>query len=152
MNTQIACLEFESLLVKEYSALPITIPLGKHKCRMELHRNHENYSWIIWNYGKKAADEDETVIGLEIEGNKVVGYDGVFSLPKQAELLLRAAGYDVTDVTENPETEFQWNSAHPVGTCAKCGSEMAHNVPRLGDGGGFIHKAAGKYECKNEPQ
>jgi uncharacterized phage protein (TIGR01671 family) len=36
----------------------------------------------------------------------------------------------------------------PTMTCGHCGKEMAHNVPRLGDAGGFIHKGTGKFECK----
>jgi uncharacterized phage protein (TIGR01671 family) len=33
-------------------------------------------------------------------------------------------------------------------TCGNCGKEMSHNVPRLGDSGGFVHKETGKFECK----
>jgi uncharacterized phage protein (TIGR01671 family) len=35
-------------------------------------------------------------------------------------------------------------------TCGHCGKEMSHNVPRLGDSGGFVHKNTGKFECANE--
>ncbi len=40
---------------------------------------------------------------------------------------------------EAPEGGYQYNPAHKVATCGKCGREMRHNVPRLGDDGGFIH-------------
>ena len=43
--------------------------------------------------------------------------------------------------------EFPHNPAHPIGTCAKCGGEMVHNVPRIGTDGGFVHKETGRTEC-----
>lgn len=36
---------------------------------------------------------------------------------------------------------------HPHPTCGNCGNEMGHNVPRLGDSGGFVHKETGMFEC-----
>ena len=38
----------------------------------------------------------------------------------------------------------------PTMTCGHCGKKMAHNVPRLGDAGGFVHKETGKFECSNK--
>jgi len=103
MNGYVACLEFEAELVEEYSAVPQVTSLGRHKHRMELHRAGErNMDCIIWNYGRRAPDEDETVIGLEIEDRKVVGYDGVMCIPAEAVLLLKAAGLDTSEI-EGPE-------------------------------------------------
>lgn len=51
------------------------------------------------------------------------------------------------DEQNGKSSKFGWNPAHPVGTCGDCGAEMAHNVPRLGADGGFVHKATGKLEC-----
>jgi len=46
--------------------------------------------------------------------------------------------------------KFEWNPAHPIGTCCTCGEEMAYNVPRLGKNGGFVHKATGKFSCSDK--
>jgi hypothetical protein len=46
------------------------------------------------------------------------------------------------------EVTYPWNPAHPVGTCAKCGAEMAYNVPRTGPNGGYVHKETGKPICR----
>ena len=43
--------------------------------------------------------------------------------------------------------EYPHNPDHPIGTCAKCGEEMAYNVPRLGLNGGFIHKNTSNTQC-----
>lgn len=32
-------------------------------------------------------------------------------------------------------------------TCGECGKEMRHNVPRLGDSGGFVHADTGSFLC-----
>lgn len=53
----------------------------------------------------------------------------------------------VEDADKFLNETFGHNPNHKVGTCQTCGKEMAHNVPRLGDGGGFIHKDSGKFEC-----
>ena len=45
---------------------------------------------------------------------------------------------------------FPYNSAHEVGTCAKCGQEMRFNSPRLGPNGGYVHKDTGEYDCQTK--
>lgn len=45
-----------------------------------------------------------------------------------------------------PVVEYPYNPAHKIGTCGKCGGEMAYNVPRLGPDGGFI-RADGRFLC-----
>ena len=52
----IASLEFIQHLVMEHSSGPTVTSLGQHFHRMELKVDGEN-GVIIWNYGKKAADE-----------------------------------------------------------------------------------------------
>ena len=42
---------------------------------------------------------------------------------------------------------FVYNPEHAIGTCGDCGREMIHNIPRLGDNGGFIHKENHSYMC-----
>lgn len=38
-----------------------------------------------------------------------------------------------------------------IGTCGLCGAELAYNVPRLGPGGGYVHKSTGKLDCGESP-
>lgn len=87
--------EFTSELVLETSLSSISI--GTHHNKMELQREGSCGS-IVWNYGKQAADEEETVIGLIFEGMNVTDYDGVFSLPREARMLLIEAGYNLEQV------------------------------------------------------
>jgi hypothetical protein len=90
-------LEFKHELCLESSYS--RIDLGMHFNRMELKIDKSGYyGHIIWNYGKNAADEDETVIGLSFNGNgELCDYDGVFDLPKEAIQLIKANGYTLDD-------------------------------------------------------
>ena len=54
-------------------------------------------NYIIWNYGKESWSEDETVIGIYLENNTLVDYDGIFELPEQAMILLRTNGVVVPE-------------------------------------------------------
>jgi hypothetical protein len=38
-------------------------------------------------------------IGLEFEGKRLVGYDGVFACPLEVLTMLQDAGYDVSEIT-----------------------------------------------------
>ncbi len=49
-----------------------------------------------------------------------------------------------------PESPFEYNPTHPIGTCALCGGEMLYNVPRMGPGGGFVHKETASLYCPEE--
>jgi hypothetical protein len=66
--------------------------LGAFKNRMEF--VNQTSPMIIWNYGKQAPDEDETLIGLTFEGKELVDYDGVMSMPEEAVELLECLGYN----------------------------------------------------------
>src|ERR1035437_7679679 len=44
--------------------------------------------------------------------------------------------------------QYGYNPAHIIATCGDCGAEMVYNVPRMGPGGGFVHKATGKLQCE----
>ncbi len=48
------------------------------------------------------------------------------------------------------EAMYPHNPDHKVGTCGKCGKEARHNVPRLGEAGGFTH-ADGSPICVTAP-
>ena len=96
----VAVKEFTAELVLERSSTPDVESMGTMKNRMELHRaSSSSYGdCIVWNYGRKAPNEDETVIGLIFEGDNVVDYDGVMSLPREACQLLASAGYDLSEL------------------------------------------------------
>ena len=91
---QIAKLEFEAELVREYSAVPTVESLGHRRQTMTLYAE-AGRGLIEWEAGD---DGEGAAIGLIFEGRRVTDYDGVFSLPRQAEKLLEAAGYDVREV------------------------------------------------------
>lgn len=42
---------------------------------------------------------------------------------------------------------FAYNPEHPIGTCCTCGEEVVYNVPRIGSGGGYVHKSTGRFIC-----
>lgn len=95
----VAVKEFTAELVREYSAVPNVTPLGVMHHRMELHRSPGVYGdCIVWNWGRSAPDSGEQVIGLGFDGMKVVDYDGVFSLPREACQLLSSAGFDLSEL------------------------------------------------------
>ena len=91
---QLARLEFEAELVREYSAIPTVDSLGRRKQTMTLYLVSDRAGMIEWI----AGEDEDARIGLIFEGRRVVDYDGVFSLPMQAVKLLEAAGYDCSEV------------------------------------------------------
>ncbi len=103
MNPITLTKKFRARLVEEYSAIPKRTDLGVHDCEMNLHVGDDIAAIagdrIVWYYTKDGETE-VTEIGLELEGTKVVGYDGVFSLPTEAVALLKEAGLDTTEVEE----------------------------------------------------
>jgi hypothetical protein len=62
---------------------------GKHESTMTLYRDGRGL-YIEWDI--PSIDEVEH-IGLEVEGKRIVGYDGVQSFPKLAYKWLRSLGY-----------------------------------------------------------
>lgn len=89
---------FEAELVEEYSCLPKAISLGRCMHEMTLVPHDPDLgSHIVWDYVRD-GEEDQTLIGLELRGKKVEGYDGVFELPKEAIALLEENGYDCSEV------------------------------------------------------
>jgi len=63
-------------------------------------------------------------------------------VPEKADLLAKLG-------VNGKDSAFPHNPAHPIGTCSECGGEMTFNVPRLGPGGGYIHKATGRCLCND---
>jgi hypothetical protein len=65
--------------------------LGKHASTMTLYRQGDHLS-IEWDFPTLETTEQ---IGLELEGKRVVGYDGVMSFPRPAYKWLRSLGYSI---------------------------------------------------------
>jgi len=73
----------------EYESCPHT---------MELYVEGDDGAYILWCIDEENGDLDEICIGLEIEGKDVIGYDGVFELPIQAQELLKNNGYNLEEL------------------------------------------------------
>lgn len=98
MKTPLLTKDFTTELVLETTAARPQ-NLGVFHNRMSLYFDDPDYgNMIVWNYGKKAPDEDETVIGLGLNGRAVIDYDGVFELPRQARELLIEAGFSLHEL------------------------------------------------------
>jgi hypothetical protein len=71
-----------------------TFNAGETKNRMELFF----YSGcVVWNFFGKNG-EDVKVITLTFDGWKVIGYEGVSEMPKEALGMLKLAGFDITAI------------------------------------------------------
>lgn len=93
MNTLIASKTFTASMYYEGSWG--SRPAGSHSSTMELHKNKLGQYYIEWDIPEL---DENYCIGLEVEGTDVVGYDGIFSLPEQAIELLKANGFNTSDV------------------------------------------------------
>lgn len=91
---------FTSRLQVEHSNCSRPIDIGLHENTMEWFP-HNGFSGIIeWCYWPAGEHTDCEVvhIGIELRGNRAVGYDGVFSLPKEAIDYLQELGFDTSEV------------------------------------------------------
>lgn len=92
-------IQFRTELVLERSISPYPEELGMYNNTMEFYKNENGYFCIEWiAEAVKGDDEQYALIGIELEGHDVVGYDGVFSLPKEAIKLLQDCGYNTKEV------------------------------------------------------
>jgi hypothetical protein len=66
--------------------------LGEHASDMTLYQGDGGDLMIEWNFPSLEATEH---VGLEMEGRRVVGYDGVMSFPRPAFKWLRSLGYRI---------------------------------------------------------
>lgn len=90
---KIGSLDFRAELFLERSVSPVKRSIGVKNNTMTLYMDEDRQSGIIeWEYG----EEDVEVIGIWIEGKRVVDFDGVFSLPNEAKKLLNNHGYVVS--------------------------------------------------------
>lgn len=93
--TKITAIEFSADLTRDDGVSSKLQNLGRFYNRMEYRPEHRI---IIWNYGKDAPDEDETVIGIQLEDNVLVDYDGLYSIPEEAMRLLELNGINVDEM------------------------------------------------------
>lgn len=87
--------KFKSRVIKETS-YGIVDDYGEKDNSMELMKvdNHLEIEWII---GK---EEDVVHIGIETNGKDIVGYDGVFEIPKQSIELLKECGFNTKEIED----------------------------------------------------
>ena len=91
-------------------------------------KNNKNFFWTLYWQESKAGGHYKFKIP-----KKVITKQGIETQSKDSKELNPLG----------PKT-----NSHPVGTCGHCSKELSHNVPRLGNSGGFIHKDTGKFECQ----
>lgn len=93
---------FTAEIVREHSSSPVVQDLGEYESTMSLYFRPDGGGFIEWDI---PALEDGAEIGLWFEysdnGTRtLVDYDGIFSLPREAVALLRAAGVIVPEDME----------------------------------------------------
>jgi hypothetical protein len=90
MTTAIATIKLAKQAIVRESTYG-TRDLGKHASTMTLHCEKSRF-FIEWDFPSLETTEH---IGLEMEGKRVVGYDGVMSFPRPAYKWLRSLGYTI---------------------------------------------------------
>lgn len=96
---KIAEIKFKAEIVYEYSMTPVPVSQGMAENEMVLYVSEDGESGSIdWNIEYEDGEGESVGIGLEIEGNKIVGYDGVFEIPKEGQKLLTDNGYDLSEL------------------------------------------------------
>lgn len=90
---------FTSRLQVEHTNCSRAIDIGLHENTMEWfpHDGGGMIEWCYWPVGKH-TDCDVVHIGIQARRGRVIGYDGVFSLPNEAIEYLQELGFDTTEV------------------------------------------------------
>lgn len=103
-------IRFKAFVVREYSATPKVEPLGEAECEMEWYPQDPDGSMeelrlgeIEWRYrlnmgGARPGEWEIEHIGIEGRGPRITGYDGCFSLPKEAIGFLKQMGFNTSEV------------------------------------------------------
>lgn len=89
---------FKSRVVRE-TAYGVVGDYGEQDNTMTLMRVNNNLM-IEWEVGDEL---DYTSIGIETVGHDVIGYDGVFEIPKEALELLRDAKFNTKEIEVDSE-------------------------------------------------
>lgn len=107
----------------------------------------KDYAWRQLDAARKAAAE--TNLGGSVSGTATAPRHSL-----TAEHIVPESPFESEclggESSASPAQIFRHNPAHEIGTCGRCGEEMAYNVPRLGPNGGYIHKATGSLSCADE--
>jgi hypothetical protein len=96
---QVGFLEFTNRVVSE-TAYGVVADYGERRSTMTLFALKGQYliEWLVFDERGEVIDGAD--IGIWAEHRKVVDYDGVFELTKEAIQLLQSAGFDTTEVSE----------------------------------------------------
>jgi hypothetical protein len=96
MKIQVEFIATESLAlensfgtIKEQNDIELQVTIGI---------NSDDYGWFEIYDVETGGDEWYAEGGLELEGMAVMGYDGVFALPRCIIEKLREMGYDVSEI------------------------------------------------------
>jgi hypothetical protein len=92
--------KFSSIAYKE-TAYGIVENYGQQQQTMKLMRVDKSLliEWVVGD------NMDSAEIGIEAVGMDIVGYDGVFEIPKQAIELLKEAGFNTKEIEEEESCE-----------------------------------------------
>jgi len=88
--------KFKSRVVSE-TVYGLNADYGVRENTMRLVRNGRELA-IEWFVGSEAEPVDEAEIGVFTIGKKVIEYDGVFEIPREALELLKEYGLDVSEI------------------------------------------------------
>ena len=127
MKQPIATITFSSEIVTEWFG-GSSVSGGGHFNSMSL-VIAKDVGYIIWNFGIIAPDEDQVCIGIRVEDGRLCDYDGSFTLPKQAILLLEAAGIDASYAKEEDVCHYDL-----MDTLKKCLTDDPVECVNLGSG------------------
>jgi hypothetical protein len=91
---------FKEVIVMEYSYTDKVEKVGMANNTMTLWRTARDRGFIHWSYDVIAdkSKSGEVEIGLWFDGRRVLDYDGIFSLPKEAIALLKRYGFICEEV------------------------------------------------------
>jgi hypothetical protein len=88
------CGSFNAHIISETSMSSKPISHGKHDCTVELFRHDDGSAAVEWDI----EDFDTVQIGLELDGNIITGYDGVFEIPEPVQTFLQEIGFDISEL------------------------------------------------------
>lgn len=93
---------FNATIINEHTS-GFVETIGQFDCTLELFNLSPDHCIIEWDI----IGYDTEHIGIELEGNRVTGYDGVFTLPSEIIRFLEMLNFDLSEITNPIYTDFQ---------------------------------------------
>lgn len=88
------CASFKADIVSETSNSPKVLEHGRHACTLELFKLDDDHYLIEWDI----INFDTVHIGIYLDGNQVIDYDGVFDLPSEVVSFLTFNNFDLSNL------------------------------------------------------